>query len=266
MLLVVDHIGKKFCDSFRDLKEIFVFIYLAFRLTLPLKWNSFKTILFNVVSQIYFTGFLALPLMTFIALAVGSITVLQTSAQLSVFGSPEMMGNILVVAIVRELGPLLTSLIVIARSGTAVASELGNMQVNKELDSLRVMSIEPISYVVFPRILGGIISLLCLAFYFNTIALLGGFFVASFVSDLTFVFYVDVISQAIGPYDFSFNILKNVISGFIIFTIACDQGFKVKNGPHEVPVATTNSVVYSIMTVVAFNLGLTVFIFAKDLV
>jgi phospholipid/cholesterol/gamma-HCH transport system permease protein len=128
------------------------------------------------------------------------------------------------------------------------------------------MSIEPLSYVVFPRIVGGIISLLALAFYFNTIALVGGFFVASFVSELTFSFYLEVISHALSPSDFLLNMIKNIVGGLIIFSIACEQGFKVKQGPHEVPIATTKSVVHSIVSVTALNLGITVYIFAKDLI
>lgn len=266
MITFIDQLGKRVCEAFFDFQGSLKFIYLTFRSTIPLKWCGLKVILFNMTSQIYFTGVMALPLITFIALAVGSIIVLQTTAQLSVVGSQEMMGNILVVTIVRELGPLLTSLIVIARSGTAVASEVGNMQVNKEMDSLRLMSIEPLSYVVFPRIVGGIISLLCLAFYFNTIALIGGFFVASFVSELTFSFYLGVISHALTPNDFLLNMIKNIIGGLMIFSISCEQGLKVKQGPHEVPIATTKSVVHSIVFVMAFNLGITVYIFMKDLI
>lgn len=266
MIAFIDHLGKIVCDAFFDFQGSFKFLYLTFRSTIPLKWYALKVVLFNMTSQIYFSGVMALPLMTFIALAVGSITVLQTTAQLSVVGPQEVMGNILVVTIVRELGPLLTSLIVIARSGTAVASEVGNMQVNKEIESLRLMSIEPLSYVVFPRIIGGIVSLVCLAFYFNTVALLGGYFVASFVSELTFSFYLDFISHALSPNDFLLNILKNIVGGLLIFSIACEQGFKVKQGPHEVPIATTKSVVHSIIAVVAFNLGITIYIFAKDFI
>jgi phospholipid/cholesterol/gamma-HCH transport system permease protein len=265
MLTYIDNIGKRAFDTYRSINHIIVFSYLSFRSTFLLPLRSLLSILFVIVSQIYFTGFMALPLITFIALAAGSIIVLQSTAQLSILGSQEIMGNILVVTIVRELGPLLTSLIVIARSGTAVASELGTMQVNREIEALRSMSIDPLSFVVFPRILGGVISLVCLAFYFNLIALMGGYIVANLVSNLSFSFYLEVLAQAVTPHDFTLNILKNGISGLIIFSIACDQGLKVKNGPHEVPIATTNAVVRSIMAVMAFNLTITVLLFVRAL-
>jgi phospholipid/cholesterol/gamma-HCH transport system permease protein len=263
MLKYSDQLGKSAFDLYRDVQRIFVFIYLSFRCTLALPLRSFRPILFILVSQVYFTGFMALPLITFIALATGSIIVLQSAAQLSILGSQEIMGNILVVTIVRELGPMLTALVVISRSGTAVASELGTMQVNREIEALRTMSIEPLSYVVFPRVVGGVLSLVCLAFYFNCIALIGGYFVANLVSNLSFSFYLDVLAQAISPSDFTLNFLKNSISGFLIFAIACDQGLKVRSGPHEVPIATTRAVVRSIIAVMAFNLSVTVYLFVR---
>lgn len=265
MIKLIDRLGKSVLDRYRAVTHIVRFIYLSCRSTANLHYKSLKPILYIIVSQIYFTGYMALPLITFIALAAGSIIVMQSTAQLSLLGSQDMMGNILVVTIIRELGPLLTALIVIARSGTAVASELGNMQVNKEIEALRSMSIEPLSYVVFPRLIGGVISLICLSFYFSCVALIGGFIVASFVHNLSFSFYVEVIAQAITPHDFTLNMLKNTFGGIIIFAIACDQGFKVRSAPHEVPIATTQAVVNSIISVMTLNLSLTVFAFVKDL-
>lgn len=266
MINTADNVGKFTLDFFRSIKDMVLFIYLSFRAIFKMEMRSLRPILSIIVSQIYFTGFQALPLITFIALAAGSIIVLQSTAQLSLLGSQEMMGNILVVTIVRELGPLLTALIVIARSGTAVATELGSMQVNKEIDALRTVSIEPLGYIVFPRIAGGIISLICLAFYFNCIALIGGFFVSNLVSNLSFAFYLEVLAQALEPNDFLLNVFRATFSGLIIFSIATYQGMKVFGAPHEVPMATTKAVVNSIMSVVAFNLSISIYLFARSLI
>jgi phospholipid/cholesterol/gamma-HCH transport system permease protein len=263
MLESVDALGRFTLDYYRSFRDMFVFVYLSFRAILRLRFRNLRPILFTVVSQIYFTGYQALPLITFLALASGSIIVLQSTAQLSLLGSQEMMGNILVVTIIRELGPLLTAFTVIARSGTAVATELGSMQVNREVEALRTMSIEPLGFVVFPRIVGGVVSLVCLAFYFNVIALVGGFLVSNLVSDLSFSFYLEVLAQALTPQDFVLNVSKNAVSGLLIFTIATHQGLKVKGAPHEVPIATTRAVVNSIMAVVAFNLSVSVYVFAR---
>jgi phospholipid/cholesterol/gamma-HCH transport system permease protein len=263
MLESIDHIGKLFFNLLRTFVQMLIFVYLSFRSIVTLKKPQLKSILFIFISQIYFTGVQALALMTFIALATGSVIVLQSNAQLTLVGSQEMMGNVLVVTIIRELGPLLTALIVIARSGTAVSTELGSMQVNKEIEALRVMSIEPMGYVVFPRILGGVVSLVCLAFYFNVIALVGGYLVCNILGHLSFSYYIEALSAAITAEDFTVNILKNGLSGFIIFSISTFYGMNVNGAPHEVPKATTDAVVTSIMTVVAFNLSVSVFLLAR---
>jgi phospholipid/cholesterol/gamma-HCH transport system permease protein len=253
----VDHLGKSFLDWPRNAARLLQFVYLSFRSFLNLKFKNTSPVQYVIISQIYFTGCQAMPLISFVALITGSIVVLQCTGGLSFFSSPEMMGNILVVTIVRELGPLLTALIVIARSGTAVATELGNMKVNKEIEALRSLSIEPLSYVVFPRLIGGMISLLCLAFYFNFVALSGGFIVANLVHNLSFDFYISAIASSISQNDFVLNIFKNLISGAIIFAVACDQGLKVNLGPQEVPIFTTKAVVKSIVYVMGFNVALT---------
>lgn len=264
MIQAIDHIGKSTIEFYQQVQAVFVFVYLSFRSILGLSLRNLRPILFTLTSQIYFTGFQSLPLITFIALASGSIIVLQSTAQLSLLGSKEIMGNILVVTIVRELGPLLTAFTVIARSGTAVATELGTMQVNREIESLRSLSIEPLAFVVLPRIVGGVICLISLAFYFNCIALFGGFLVNNLVSDLSFSFYLEVLAQAITPQDFTLNLIKNALSGLLIFSISAYYGMKVSGAPHEVPIATTKAVVRSIVTVVAFNLSITVYLFWRS--
>ena len=265
MIELADQLGKRALDIPKTYGNLCTMIYLTFRCTFSLKWPSFKPILYVVISQIYFTGVMALPLITFTALAVGSIVVMQSQAQLSLLGSQDMMGKILVMTIIRELGPLLTSLVVIARSGSAVASELANMQVNKEVEGLRSMSIEPLAYIVFPRLTGGMISLVCLAFYFNATALIGGYFVANLVKPLPFIFYVDVVCSAISEHDLAMNVFKNALGGLIIFSTACYYGLRVKNSSHEVPIATTQAVVQSIMMVIFFNLSLTAIGFIQEL-
>ncbi|MFZ4714470.1 MAG: MlaE family ABC transporter permease [Bacteriovoracaceae bacterium] len=262
----IDNLGKSLLDWPKNAAKLFVFIYLSFRSILSLKYQNFRPILFVIISQIYFTGVQAVPLISFIALMAGSIVVLQCTGGLSLFASPEMMGNILVVTIIRELGPLLTALIVIARSGTAVATELGNMKVNKEIEALRSLSIEPLSYVVFPRLIGGMISLICLAFYFNFVALTGGFLVANLVHHLSFDFYISAVANSIAPEDFILNMIKNVTSGAIIFAVACDQGLKVNLGPQEVPISTTKAVVKSIVYVMGFNMSLTISMLSRNLI
>ncbi|MBK8200769.1 MAG: ABC transporter permease [Bdellovibrionales bacterium] len=240
-------------------------IYLAVRAAVYDQAQGIRTIVSVISAQIYFTGVQALPLISVLALASGGIVIMQSNMQLSLLGGNDMIGNLLVIIIVREISPLLTALVVIARSGTAVASELGNMKVNRETDALEVMGINPLSYIVFPRLLGGILSVLGLSFYFIVVALLGGFLVTSLVHDLPFIFYSESLAQAFTGEDVLLFLAKNTFSGAIIFVVCCYQGMLVQSGPEEVPQFTTKAVVNSIIYVTVFNLGTTTLFYLNQL-
>ncbi|MCB9026407.1 MAG: ABC transporter permease [Bdellovibrionaceae bacterium] len=240
--------------------------YLSVRAVIYDETQGLRAIFSVVSAQIYFTGFQALPIISVLALASGSIVIMQSNLQLNFLGGNEMIGNLLVVIIVREISPLLTALVVIARSGTAVASELGNMRVNKEIEALESMSINPLSYIVFPRLFGGLISVICLAFYFTLVSLVGGFVVTKLVHDMPLNFYLDSLAQAFSGEDVILFLVKNTFSGVFIFIICCYQGFSVKRSPHEVPQVTTKAVMNSIFYVMGFNLTVTTLFYLNQLI
>lgn len=255
---VLRALGRRVINPLEYTCEVFMMIYLSLRAAFFDQSNGLRSVFSVVSAQIYFTGFQALPLISVLALASGSIVILQASTNLSILGGAALLGDLMVAIVVRELAPLLTALIVIARSGTAVASEIGNMRVNKEVEAMESMGIHPLSYVVFPRLVGGIISVICLAIYYVLIAILGGFMVTSLLHQLTFSYFADSMARAFSSVDFGLFLLKNTFSGAIIFMISCYQGFLVKQGPHEVPQVTTKAVVNSVIYVVAFNMTVTI--------
>ncbi len=264
-LIYVDQIGRRLLKIFEYTINIFIMVYLSFRATIHDNAQSFRTILNVVSSQIYFTGFQALPLISILALACGSIVIMQSTSQLSLLGGGNLVGPLLVTVILREVGPLMTALVVVARSGTAVATELGNMKANQEISALESMGINPLSYVVFPRMLGGIVSVLTLAFYFNVIALIGGFIITQFTQHMPLSYYMATLANSLTIEDFWIFMLKNTFSGAIIFTICCHQGLQVHSSPHEVPQVTTKAVVNSIIYVVSFNMIVTILFYLKKL-
>jgi phospholipid/cholesterol/gamma-HCH transport system permease protein len=240
-------------------------IYLSVRATFLAQTQGMRTIFGVVSAQIYFTGWQAIPLISVLALASGSITILQSSSQLSLFGGTEMIGNLLVVVMVREIGPLLTALVVVARSGTAVATEVGNMRANREIEALESLGINPLSFIVFPRIVGGVISLICLCFYFVVIALIGGFLLTRLINDMPLNFYLDSLVHALTIEDMFLFLIKTGFSGIIIFSISCFQGLEVKRSHHEVPQVTTKAVVDSIVIVTLFNMLVTALFYLERL-
>jgi phospholipid/cholesterol/gamma-HCH transport system permease protein len=261
----IDHLGRLLTKNIEYTCEVLLMVYLAFRAAIFEQSQGLRTIFSVVSAQIYFSGWQALPLVSVLALVTGAIVVLQSSSQLSFLGGSDMIGNLLVVIIVRELGPLLTALVVIARSGTAVASEIGNMRANREIEALEVMGINPLSFIVFPRLLGGIISVLCLAIYYILIAILGGFFVTRLIQNMSLSFYLDSLASAVAAEDLWLFLLKNAFSGMIIFVVACYQGLSVMKSHTEVPIATTQAVVKSIGYVVVFNLTVTTLFYLSRL-
>lgn len=258
--------GAKLLDLLFYTKDLILMSYLSVRAVILDETQGLRAILSVVSAQIYFTGFQALPIISVLALASGSIVIMQSNLQLNFLGGNEMIGNLLVVIIVREISPLLTALVVIARSGTAVASEIGNMRVNKEIEALESMSINPLSYIVFPRLIGGLISVMCLAFYFIVVSLIGGFIVTKLVHDMPLAFYLDSLAQAFAGEDVILFVVKNAFSGIFIFVICCYQGFSVKRSPHEVPQVTTRAVMNSILYVMGFNLTVTTLFYLNQLV
>ena len=261
----IDGVGRNLVDVIIYTKSVLMMVYLSGRAALVDQAQGLRTVFGVVSAQIFFTGWQAMPLISVLALATGSIVIMQSTAQLSLLGNASFIGNVMVVVIMRELGPLVTALVVIARSGTAVASEIGNMRVHREIEALEVMGINPLSFIVFPRLAGGVISVICLAFYFNLVALFGGFLVSSFIQNMAFSFYLDSLAQAIAAEDVALFLLKNGFSGMIIFVVSCYQGLLVKQSSHEVPQVTTKAVVNSIVYVTGFNLTVTTLFYLNQL-
>tara|TARA_B110001454_G_C12723072_1_gene435694 strand:- start:9140 stop:9964 length:825 start_codon:yes stop_codon:yes gene_type:complete len=261
----IESLGRTITENLEYTLKIFLMIYLSFRAAFLDQAQGLRQTLSVLSTQIYFTGWQAMPLISILALGTGGILVIQGMTNLTLLGGTEMLGNLIVVVLVREIGPLLTALVVIARSGTAVATEVGNMRANREIEALESMGINPLSYIVFPRIVGGIVSVLCLAFYFMIIAIFGGYLLTQFFHDIPFSFYSENLLRAFGKEDVAIFLLKNGFSGVIIFVVSCFQGLSVKKSPHEVPQVTTQAVVKSIIYVTVFNLVVTAIVYLNQL-
>ncbi|MBO9668424.1 MAG: ABC transporter permease, partial [Bdellovibrio sp.] len=154
LLTQIDSLGRFVTKNVEYTLRVLLMVYLSLRATILDQAQGLRQIGGVISAQIYFTGWQALPLVSVLALGTGGVLILQALTNLSMFGGTQMIGNFLIVMILREAGPLLVALVVIARSGTAVASELGNMRANREIEALESMGINPLSFIVFPRVLG----------------------------------------------------------------------------------------------------------------
>jgi len=217
-----------------------------------------KNISFIVVlRQIMFTGYEALGLISFIALAIGGLIILEGNNILGSLGGTQLIYVLLVTVVVRELSSILTALIVISRSGTAIATELGNMVVNHEIDSLLAIGISPIAYLVVSRLLGVVIATFILTIYFNISAIVGGWLFSTFFFPVNFMDFFGEFIKNLQPADLIICVVKPIIFGFAIALNSCYQGLRVRNASTEVPQRTIQAVVKSIVAVVFFDIIIT---------
>ena len=214
-----------------------------------------------VMSQIFFTGVEAMKIVAVIAMLLGGVTIIETFSLVPNMGGESLIGKILVVVVVRELGPLITAFIVIGRSGTAISTEIGYMMVNYEIQALEMMGINPMRYVVFPRIVGVSVAVFCLSFFFNIVALFGGYLVSRFIIPYPFTMYINDLSRALGFWDVAVSGIKCFLFGIIVSVICCYQGFSVKFSFTEIPQVATRAVVWSIYACFAINIILTAFFY-----
>lgn len=202
-----------------------------------------KQVAFRVlVLQILFTGVEALSIVSLVALSIGAVIIVEGGTILPQFGQTSLLYTILIVVITRELGPILTAFIIIARSGTAIATELGNMVVSHEIEAYMSVGINPISYLVVPRVLGVTISMMALTVYFNFFGLVGSFLVSQFAKPVPFGEYFRALLSAITPTDILSTLLKSFVFGVITSVVATFQGFKVSLSVTEIPRAAIKAV------------------------
>ncbi len=211
-----------------------------------------------LIMQILFTGVEALGILALIAVGIGAAINIIGSSILPSFGQSAMVYTILIAVITRELGPLLTAFVIIARSGTAIATELGTMVVSHEIEAYVSFGINPISYLVVPRVMGMVLSMLFLNLYFNFFGLLGSFLVMQFVKPIGVYEYFKPLFAALTWGDLSIGILKSVVFGAIVSIVSTFQGFSVQRASTEIPVAGIRAVGQSFAFCIVADVLLTV--------
>ncbi len=200
------------------------------------------------MKQLYFTGFEALKIIMLVALILGTVVVSQV---LGLVGgsSGSLTGKVLVWVIFLELGPLLTAIIVIARSGTAMATELGTMKINGEINALEQMGIQPKRYLLLPRIIGVGLAVLLLTVYFVLTSFIGGFLLVSLGRHIPYNQFIQGIVASLGLREVVVLLVKTISFGLIIPVICCSSGMSVGTSATEIPQAATRAVINSLFSV-----------------
>ena len=200
----------------------------------------------------------AVPVILLINFLVGLAMAFQSAAQLKQFGANILVADLIGISICRELGPLMTAIVVCGRSGAAFAAELGFMQVNQEVDALRTMGFGPMGYLVLPRVLALVIVMPLLSVLADVAGVLGGLLVGVTSLDLTVRGYLNETARAVSLWDVSSGIAKSVVFAVSVAIIACQQGLATSGGAQGVGRRTTSTVVITMVTLILIDASMTV--------
>lgn len=214
-----------------------------------------------VFQQMVRIGVQAFPMTALTSLSIGLTLAMQGAQELSRMGASSYVPNLVAVTILRELGPLLVGVVVIGRSGSAVTAELGTMKVGEEIEALEVMAINPVRFLVVPRFLAMLIMLPVLTVFGSYIGMAGGWTICHFSLDMNTAGYIQRLLEAGHPMDLYSGIIKSFVFAWLIILISCQAGLGVSGGAEGVGLATTSSVVTSILAMLVANAVLTAFFF-----
>ena len=202
------------------------------------------------VRQVLQIGVDAMPVVALMAICSGFILAMQGASELRRFGALRYVIDLVAVGFTRELGPLLTAIAVSGRSGSAFAAEIGTMKVTEELDSLRVMALDPVEFVLAPKYLAALISVPCLSIVSNFFGIVAGGLFMFFSTHLAPLLYFRYVLMSIDLRDVITGLIKSVVFATIIAHVGCLEGFRVRGGPDSVGRSTTSAVVRSTFLVI----------------
>ena len=215
-----------------------------------------------IFKQLYTIGVRSLPLIMVTSIFVGAVSAWQAAYQFKFIGAPlRLLGPAVGKAVVMELAPVLSSLVVAGRVGAGIAAELGTMRVTEQIDALDSLGISPIRYLVMPRIVACIFMLPLLVVFANFIAIMGGLVVSVVGVDVSAETFLNGFKNSFQLGDFINGLTKAAVFGLLIGLVGCFQGFRAKGGAQGVGSATTTSVVISSVLILVFNFIFAVLLF-----
>lgn len=247
---VLENLGELARGQYRDFLEIMSFVgqlvvAIAWSLAHPrsVRWEDVKFYMKRAGAD-------GLPIVALISLLLGLIMAFMSSLQLKQFGATIYVANLVTLAMVRELGPIMTAILVAGRSGSAFAAEIGTMVVNDEVNALVTMGFDPIRFLAVPKVLATMVVVPILTVYADLFAILGGLIVGITGLDLTAFTYIQQTKSSIRVFDFATSLIKAVVFAMLIAGIGCQRGFKVKGGAEGVGTSTTSAVVSAIFLII----------------
>ena len=261
----IDQLGQATADSFYELQLVLAFLgrmILAvggvIRRPKTGNWHEIAPLMNR-------TGADAVPIVLLINFLIGFVMGFQSAVQLKQFGANIFVADLVGLSITRELGPLMTAIIVCGRSGAAFAAELGTMKVSEEVDALRTMGFGPWRYLVIPRMLALVLVMPILTLLADLVGICGGLLVGLLSLDLTITGYLNETRNALHMWDIFQGLIKSGVFGFAIGLIACQQGLATSGGAEGVGRRTTAAVVTSLFALILIDAGFTMLFYVLKL-
>jgi phospholipid/cholesterol/gamma-HCH transport system permease protein len=213
----------------------------------------------RVLQEIYQIGVKSTLIVMLTAAFTGMVMALQGYYTLRQYGSEGALGGAVALGLIREMGPVLTGIMVSARAGSAVTAEIGIMRITEQLDALDTMAVNPIQYVVMPKLLAGVIAVPLLTAIFDVVGILGGYLVGVVLLGVGSGAYFASMKQSVVALDINGGIVKSLVFGLTIILVACYKGYHTEHGAEGVSKATNQTVVLSAVLVLAWDYVLTSF-------
>src|SRR5436190_7782958 len=253
-IVVVQDIGELSRNFLREVGSLFWFVIHTFTETLDNVRRG--RVPFRAVSFFRHTeraGVDSVPLVGLVSFFLGLTMALLTGYQLQRFGTERLIPGLVAIGFTRELGPLITGIMLAARIGAAFTAELGTMQVSEEVEAIEAMGIGPLRFLVAPRLVALIFLMPCLSTIANIAAIAASGLVCRAYFSIAFVYFLDLVKDALLIRDIITGVLKSFLFGLLIGAIACYRGLTVRGGAAGVGTATTSSVVTAITAVIGFD-------------
>lgn len=256
MLRFFDKIGRAFLNGAEGLGKIAVlFAQTVYWLVRP----PYRGFLY--IHQIEYVGIESLFIIALTSLFSGMVFSLQSSYALSLFEANEMIGPGVVLSLTREVAPILTALMVTGKVGSAYAAELGTMRVTEQIDALETLAVNPIQYLVVPRVVACVLMVPALTVVFDVVGTLGSYFISTYLLDIPPSLFIDNVVYYVDFDDFYLGLVKSAFFGLALSLISCYQGFYVTGGAEGVGRATNRAVVISSVTILISDYFLTAYLY-----
>ncbi len=220
----------------------------------------------RIIEHLYFIGVISIFVVSLTAFFTGLVLGLQGYYTLSKFGSQGLLGSAVALSLIRELGPVLTALMVTGRAGSSIAANIGAMRISEQIDALDTMDIHPVKYLVSPRIAATVISMPLLTAMFDIVGIFGGYVAGVWMLDVSPGIYISGMVASTTMRDVSTGLIKPLFFGFVIAAVSCYRGFHCDRlkpgvrGSESVSLATTTSVVICSVTTLVLDYVLTAFL------